>query len=40
MSAAGRQRVLECWTWEQAAQQLEKNMQKTIEKYAERDLQK
>jgi glycosyltransferase involved in cell wall biosynthesis len=40
MSVNGRHRVLECWTWEQAAQQLEKNMQKTIEKYMERGLQK
>lgn len=38
MSVEGRQRVLECWTWEQASQQLEKNMQKTIERYAEMGL--
>lgn len=40
MSAKGREWVQESWTWEQASQQLEKNMQKTIEKYAERGLQK
>lgn len=40
MSAEGRQRVLKCWTWGEATQQLEKNMQKTITRYAERGLQK
>jgi glycosyltransferase involved in cell wall biosynthesis len=40
MSDKGRQWVEESWSWEQASQQLEKNMQKTIEKYAERGLQK
>ncbi len=37
MSATGRQWVQESWSWEQASQQLEKNMQKTIELYAERN---
>ena len=40
MSAKGRQWVQESWSWEQASQQLEKNIQKTIEKYAEQGLQK
>jgi len=35
MSDKGRQWVEESWSWEQASQQLEKNMQKTIVKYAE-----
>ena len=40
MSAKGRQCVQESWSWEQASEQLEKNMQKTIVKYAEPVLQK
>jgi len=38
MSVRGRQRVLECWTWEQASRQLEKNMHKTLERHAEQRL--
>lgn len=38
MSVGGRQRVLDRWTWEQATQQLEKNMKKTLNRHAERDL--
>jgi glycosyltransferase involved in cell wall biosynthesis len=30
MSACGRQRMLERWTWEQSGQQLEKNMKRTL----------
>jgi glycosyltransferase involved in cell wall biosynthesis len=34
MSVKGRQWVQKSWSWEQASQQLEKNMQKAIERYA------
>jgi len=34
MSLAGRQRVLDHWTWEQATQQLENNMKKTLSLHA------
>lgn len=40
MSAKGRKWVQESWSWGQASQQLEMNMQKTIEKYAESGLHK
>jgi Glycosyltransferase len=39
MSTRGRQRALECWTWGKASLQLEKNMQKTLQRHAERHLQ-
>jgi len=38
MGVLGRQRVLAHWTWAQSYEQLEKNMQMTLERYTENDM--